>query len=641
MYLPTHPQFNQRPQPQYDLSHEIISNLSNLARIPTQYYDYESGLKLLHSLAQIEYKCSLNKDTLPLNPSYPLNEQEFVTSPPNSSLKRHSSFSLDHYYKGVYKLRRFEQTNNLKLEALAIQIENKVNFIDLIPKSSEDTIEPIMLRLISLHIMLFDKKLQKEDQTYYRDGIILKAFQKNIYTLLKTGLYWLNQELLRDLVNPIRYHQILDKMLEVLNQTDSIKQILTREASQDIIWIDFIMKIPLYTNKVFLHMSLICESVIVSGVSRPAFLETFKKVILNNLEKKEFCYYGLNLFLNLINRDAFGIVNKSFWPIVEFQEFIVSSAEKALEAMKTSSSGSENLYNTDSKVRDYTIKYLHVLSKKPSMIEKLIASFSELAPIAQQVLLDKFEILAKERFLDYVSVDAVLKLFKSPKNNEKLIIKFIERYRKEPESLQGMEQLLLPEISRFCIENSFLNGLTELICLNNDEEFKKNLNQLFIMGNEQFFNELIPILFEKNKNLAEILFKEIHSLGQKADNPVITPETSNLVLKIHESFFRNDKTFFEKEDIIKLLNEIVEEETVHSIIMKTIHKIFQIYYKRGEKEEILDSLVGIVAKLIERNLMDNEKIWTGMKFFFKLDLRKCKDLLQSLPENYKRDFFKE
>ncbi len=630
---------NEYPKNQYEIANEILSNLSNLAKIPTQYYDYDSGLKLLHSLAKFEYKNTLKKD-LPANPS----SLEDSSNETALSLKRHSSFSLDHYYKGVYKLRRFEKNNSLNLESLLQQLDSsaKVNFEDLVPKKIEEIIEPHMIRVINLHTALYEslyeKGLQEIEETSIRDEILLKAFQKKIKTLLKAGVVWLNKELLRNLKDPSRYNLILDKILDLLNTHESIKQICEGGSQEDLDWSEFFKKIPIYSQKVLLHMSLVCETLTQANNSRIIFLESFKRTILNNLEKKDLCFYGLNLFLNLVNRDAFAIINRCFWPIVEFREFIASNAEKVLESMKNSSENSMNIPLSEGKIKDFTIKYLHVLSKKPQMIENLISSFSELAPIAQQVILDKFEILAKEKFLDHISLKTMIKLFKNPKNNEKLLMKFVERYKKEPEALARYEENILPEINNFCLSNNFINGLTEILFINSENEFERIQNQLILTGNEAFFIEIIPILFEKNRKLAEMLFFKTHVIHQEID---VNPEQNSLIMKIYDIFLKNEKIFAEKTAILTILNKIVNREVISPLIMKTVLQTYMVFFKRGEKEEIFDGLVEIVKNLIDRGIMENEKIWTGMKYFFRYDLKKCVNLLQSLPENYKKDFFKE
>ena len=624
------------PQNQYEIANEILSNLSNLAKIPTQYYDYDSGLKLLHSLAKFEYKNTLKKD-LPLNPS----SLEEFSNETALSLKRHSSFSLDHYYKGVYKLRRFEKNNSLNIESLLQQQDSsaKVNFEDLVPKNPLEIIEPHMLRVINLHTALYEslyeKGLQDLEETTIRDEILLKAFQKKINTLLKTGVIWLNKELLRNPKDSSRYYVILDKILDLLNTRESIKQITEGGNQEDLDWSEFFKKIPIYSQKVLFHMSLVCETLTQANNSRLIFLESFKRTILNNLEKKELCFYGLNLFLNLVNRDAFAIVNRSFWPIVEFREFIASNAEKVLESMKNSN---ENPPLSEAKIKDFTIKYLHVLSKKPQMIENLISNFADLAPTAQQVLLDKFEILGKEKFLDHISLETMIKLFRNPKNNEKLLMKFVEKYRKEPEALVGYEESLLPEINNFCLSSGFVNGLCEILMINSENEFERIENQLILTGNEVFFMEIIPVLFEKNRKLAEMLFFQTHVIHQEIE---VNPEQNTIIMKIYDIFLKNEKIFAEKNAILTILKKIVNRDVISPLIMKTVLQTYMVFFKRGEKEEIFDGLVEIVKKLIERGMMENEKIWTGMKYFFRYDLKKCVNLLQSLPENYKKDFFKE
>jgi len=109
-------------------------------------------------------------------------------------------------------------------------------------------------------------------------------------------------------------------------------------------------------------------------------------------------------------------------------------------------------------------------------------------------------------------------------------------------------------------------------------------------------------------------------------------------VKIEDIFFKCEN-FFEKNVLLEILQKIVERETVSPLIMRTIHKTFQLFFNR--KEEIFEGLEGIVGRLIERNMMENERIWTGMKKFFKYDLKKSVNLLKKLPENLKKDFFKE
>lgn len=630
---------------------EIVENLSNLAKIPTEYYRYESGLKLLHSLARIEHKNFLKKENKQaIQNEYDLNFQgQNNNNDPSlpENLKRHSSFSLDHYYKGVYKLRKFEKSNDINIEGFLTQQTriSKVNFMDLIPKTAEEIIEPHMIRLINLHASLYDsvyeKGLQDFENVNKRDEILLIAFQKNINTLLKTANVWLSKELLRNTADPTRYYLILDKILELLNNSNSIGQIISAPPEYDNDWIEFIKKIPIYTEKVLVHMSIVCENAIALNISRSSFLEIFKKIILNHLEKKEFAFYGLNLFLNLINREAFEIVNRCFWPISEFREFIISNAEETLETIKINGMGLESINNTqisDTKVKGFTIKYLSVLSNEPSLVGNLIISFGELLPVAQQVILDKFETLARKNFLDYVSNEILVELFRHPKNNEKLIIKFIEKYIKYPETLIGLEEIILPEINDFCLEYNFLSGFNELIHLNTENEFSRIQNHLILKGNEKFFSEIIPILFEKNIKLAENLFIEIHVISQKIE---LSPEQTILVNKIQDIFFKNENNFFKKNNIFEIFANLINQEVIPPLIMRTIHKVFQFFFKKEDFDDIFDGLIEVVSKMIEKNMMENERIWNGMKKFFKYNVRKCKNLLQNLPENYKKDFFQE
>ena len=619
-----------------EIANEIIGNLSNLPNIANQYYDYESGLKMLHALAKFEYKSTFKSELSPniyplLGDSQRLDDDKSLAN----SLKRHSSFSLDHFNKGIYKLRRFEKNNVINLDVLLQQQDkfSKVSFSDLVPKNPEDIIEPHMTRIINLHTMLYDslyeKGLQEKEQHLSRDEILLKTFSKNINTFLKTGVTWLNKELIRNVADQTRYNYILDSMITLLNNPVSIKQIIDGGSQEDNDWAEFIKKIPIYHQKIFTHISLVCEMITSSNLSRPIFLDVFKKLILNNLEQKDFCFYGLNLFLNLINKEAFAILNKHFWTIIEFREFIVSHAEKGLELIKLNNLSTENKI-TDMKLKDYTIKYLNVLPKKPALIENLISSFGELGNVAQVVILDKFDILAKEKLLDNISVETLLKLFKNPKNNEKLLMKFLDKYKKDPESLRRYEELLLPEINKLCLENNLFSNLNEILYLNNETEFTNILNQLIISGNDQFFNDVIPVLFEKNKKLAEIMFFQIH----------MTPE-NNLIMKIHDIFCKNEKIFLEKNVILEILKKISDNDIVHPLIMRTVLKTCMFYFQKQRNEEIFDELMEIVAKLIDRKLTEDERFWKDIKRFLKIDFAKCKNLIQSLPENYKADYFRK
>ena len=622
------------PRNPAELANEILSNLSNLAKIPTQYYDYDSGLKLLHSLAKFEYKTIIKPENAGPNPM----ELEFFseTTAENSSLnalKRHSSFSLDHYSKGVYKLRRFEKTSTLNLDLLSQNNIEKVDFNDLIPKSTDDVIEPHMTRLINLHCLLykslFEHGLQETGEIDKRDDILLKACQKNISTLLKTGSGWLNKELIRRNGDYSRYYQILDKILDLLNTRESIEQIVQNRNEDGILWVDFFKKILIFTKKVLLHMSLVCESLIALNVSYPMFLDIFKKTILNNLENKDFCFYGLDLFLNLINKEAFNIVDNHFWPIEEFQESIASSAERALDFIKTTENPELNKLS-DTKIKDYTIKYLYLLWKKPGMIEKLVLSFAELAPVSQQVVLDKFAMLDKEGKLEYISVETLIKLFKFPKNHEKLLTKFIDKYCLDPSALQGFEDLLLPEINNFCLENGLSDKLITFMTMNSETEFYRLSTQLIILGMEGFFSEAVPLLLSTAPKLAQNLFLHIHEKDLSNDQ-------NAMVVKIHEFFFKSEN-FFEKEVILEILKVIVERDNISSLIMRTVLKVFILFMKK--KEEIFEDLEVIVGRLIDKNMMENDRIWTGMKKFFLSDKRSV-NLLKRLPENFKKDFFKE
>lgn len=638
------------PKSQKDFLKEtkLLSNLSNLAKIPTHYYSYESGLKLLHSLAKIEFKNSFKKESQSFLPreidslGYTNDSERFGLD----SLKRHSSFSLDHFNKGVYKLRKFEKNNDFNIETLFNQQNNisKVNFLNLIPKTPEEIIEPHMVRLINLHFSLFEssyeKGLQEIEKANGRDDALLDAFSRNINTLLKTANFWLQKELLRDSSNLSRYFHLFDKILDLLNNPESILQIISSPSEQDNDWVEFVRKIPIYNEKFFIHMGKVCEKATEMNVLRSSFLEIFKKTILNNLERKEFWLQGLKQFLNLINREAFEIVNNSFWPVNEFREYIILNAEQTLETIKMNGMSLESLNNnliSDVKIKDYTIKYLSVLSKQPLLIENLMISFSELLPIAQQVILDKFEILSRKKFLDYISNETLISIFRNSKRNEKLIIKFIEKYRKSPESLNELVEILLPEINNFCLENNYINGLSELIILNNENEFSRIQNQLILKGNEAFFNDIIPILLEKKKNLAQNLFIQIHLISQQND---LFPDQLSLISKIYDTFFKNENIFFEKATIFEIFNSLLHHDPVPSLIMRTIHKVFRFFFKKESFGEIFDGLIEVVRKLIERNMMENEKIWSGMKKFFILDIR-CKNLLQALPENYKKDFFND
>jgi len=223
----------------------------------------------------------------------------------------------------------------------------------------------------------------------------------------------------------------------------------------------------------------------------------------------------------------------------------------------------------------------------------------------------------------------LINLFKAPKNHEKLLIKFIEKYRKDVNSLKGLEDLL-PEINRFCLENGVYEKLLDFLTLNSESEFNRISPQLILMGSEAFFSEAVPILLSTAPKLAENLFIHIHDKELSNEQ--------NSIVKIEDIFFKCEN-FFEKNVLLEILQKIVERETVSPLIMRTIHKTFQLFFNR--KEEIFEGLEGIVGRLIERNMMENERIWTGMKKFFKYDLKKSVNLLKKLPENLKKDFFKE
>ena len=253
--------------------------------------------------------------------------------------------------------------------------------------------------------------------------------------------------------------------------------------------------------------------------------------------------------------------------------------------------------------------------------------------------IDKFDILEKKMMI-YLTQEMQITLFQDWIRNEKLLVKLVERYTKNSLLLGDNSNHLLMYINRFCFDKDLMHLLIPLSYLNEEDEFNEIVDKVILMRNKELMGQLIALIFEKNRFLAEILFVKFHDSFKEE----MSDEEKRFIRSIHHLlFFVNEidnnpqPAFFSEEEILMILGNLANRTTISPIFMHSLAKTYNVFNILNK--DIYLKLFSIIELLVSRNLYTDKNIWDGMKWFLIQGVKKilqcAVDLINRLPREYK------
>lgn len=629
-----------------DLCDRVIANLSNLANIHSNYsiLNKNSKIDLLKLLSKFELNYSSE------NPNQSQDNQKTTTNNNNnnnnqnfesSASKRPQQISVEQYH--TYKLRKFDKNCSLNINN-PIPHDSRLNFDDIVDSNNEIS-EIKMFGLINLNVSLknFQSKYniaQPETELEKNDFKILEIYEKNVLILLKTASSWLSKELILNYIpnnNKSRYELLLEEILKILNKETSLEEIVVKDPENRKLWEEFITKLPSYNEDIVDHVANVNEySFNANSSNKTPFLSAFKMIIVNNLNSR-LGLYALSKFLKTMDVEGIKMTLEIFWKYEQFRSEILDSADDKFEFIKKNkASGDERV---QLRMKENMKFYITMINKEPNLMQGLFLGFGDLAPIAQNFFIDKFDNLEK-KMMNYLTQELQITLFQDWIRNEKLLVKLVERYARNPLLLGENSNHLLMCINRFCFDKNLVHLLIPLAYLNEEDEFNEIVDRVIFMRNRDLMGQLIALIYETNGSLAEILFVKFHDSFKEE----MSDEEKKFIRSIHHLlFFVNEieknpqPFFFSEEKIVMILGSLSSRTNISPIFMLSMAKTYNVFNILNK--DIYLKLFSIIEFLVVEGLYKDKNIWDGMKWFLVQGVKKilqcAVDLINRLPREYK------